>query len=135
MTKKLYLIFIVLYTFLLLYWMFFGFGRTANSEKSIQLVPFSTIYKMFLQIDNFKQFTINILGNIVVFIPYGFLGMITEKLKRAKLLFPIFILAISCIEFLQFITKRGFAEIDDVILNTIGVAIGFGIYKFFTKSH
>ena len=102
MIKKLYFIFIVLYTILLLYWMFFGFGRTANSEKSIQLVPFSTIYKMFLQIDNFKQFNINILGNIIVFIPYGFLGMISEKLKRAKLLFPIFILAISYIEFLQF---------------------------------
>lgn len=134
MTKKLYLIFIVLYTFLLLYWMFFGFGRNANSEKSIQLIPSSTIYKMFSEIDNFRQFTINILGNILLFIPFGFLGILFKKLKNPKFLLPVFILGISFVEFLQFISRRGFAEIDDVILNTIGVIIGFGIYKSFTKT-
>ena len=56
-----------------------------------------------------------------------------EKLKKAKFLFPVFILGICFIEFLQFITKRGYAEIDDVILNTMGVAIGFGVYRFLLK--
>ena len=133
MTKKLYFIFIILYTSLLLYWMFFGFGRTSNTEKSIQIIPFSTIYKMFTQVDDFKHFSINIIGNIVVFIPFGFLGFIFEKLKKAKFLFPIFILGISTLEFLQFITKKGYAEIDDVILNTMGVAIGFWSYLLLLK--
>lgn len=135
MIKKLYFTFIVLYATLLLYWMFFGFGRTSDSEKNFQIIPFSTIHKMFSQVENFRQFSINILGNILLFIPFGFLGILFEKLKKAKFLFPIFILGISFIEFLQFFTKRGFAEIDDVILNTIGVAIGFGIYKYLTKSY
>lgn len=134
MIKKLYLIFIILGTTLLLYWMFLGFGRTTNSEKTIQLVPFSTIFKMFSQINDFKRFAINILGNVLLFIPYGFLGILFEKLKNPKFLFPIFILAISFVEFLQFITKRGFAEIDDVILNSMGVAIGFGIYKLLVRN-
>ena len=90
---------------------------------------------MFLEIGNHKQFIINVLGNILLFVPFGFLGISFEKLKSAKFLFPIFILGISFVEFLQFFTKRGFAEIDDVILNTIGVAIGFGIYKYLTKSY
>ena len=135
MTKKLYFIFIILYTSLLLYWMFFGFGRTSDSEKNFQIIPFSTIHKMFSQVENFRQFSINILGNILLFVPFGFLGISFEKLKSAKFLFPIFILGISFVEFLQFFTKRGFAEIDDVILNTIGVAIGFGIYKYLTKNY
>ena len=135
MIKKLYFTFIVLYATLLLYWMFFGFGRTSDSEKNFQIIPFSTIYKMFLEIGNHKQFIINVLGNILLFVPFGFLGISFEKLKSAKFLFPIFILGISFVEFLQFFTKRGFAEIDDVILNTIGVAIGFGIYKYLTKSY
>lgn len=135
MIKKLYSGFIILYTLLLLYWLFFGFGRTSNVEKTVQLVPFTTIYKISTQVDDFKHFSINIIGNIVVFIPFGFLGIVFEKLKKAKFLFPIFILGISTLEFLQFITKRGYAEIDDVILNTIGVAIGFWVYRFFLKKH
>ena len=50
-----------------------------------------------------------------------------------RFLFPIFILGISTLEFLQFITKRGYAEIDDVILNTMGVAIGFWVDRFLLK--
>ena len=113
--------------------MFFGFGRTPNVEKTVQLVPFTTIHKMFTQVDDFKYFSVNIIGNIFVFIPFGFLGIFFEKLKKAKFLFPVFILGICFIEFLQFITKRGYAEIDDVILNTMGVAIGFWIYRFLLK--
>lgn len=135
MINKLYSGFIILYTLLLLYWLFFGFGRTSNVEKTVQLIPFTTIYKIFTQVDDFKHFSINIIGNIVVFIPFGFLGIVFEKLKKAKFLFPIFILGISTLEFLQFITKRGYAEIDDVILNTMGVAIGFWVYRFFLKKH
>ncbi len=135
MIKKLYSGFIILYTLLLLYWLFFGFGRTSNVEKTVQLIPFTTIYKMFTQVYDFKYFSINIIGNIVVFIPFGFLGIVFEKLKKAKFLFPIFILGISTLEFLQFITRRGYAEIDDVILNTMGVAIGFWVYRFYMKKY
>ena len=99
----------------------------------MQLGPFTTIYKMFTQVDDFKYFSVNIIGNIVVFITFGFLGIVFEKLKKAKFLFPVFILGICVIEFLQFITKRGYAEIDDAILNTMGVAIGFCVYRFFLK--
>ena len=81
MGKKLYFIFIILYSSLLLYWLFFGFGRTPNVEKTVQLVPFTTIYKMFTQAGDFKYFSVNIIGNIVVFIPFGFLGIVFEKLN------------------------------------------------------
>ena len=109
--------------------MFFGFGRTSENEKFIQLTPFVTISEMFSEADNYKQFIINILGNIILFIPFGFLGIIFEKLKKLKNLLPIFIIAISIIELLQYITNKVFADIDDVIINTIGVAIGFWIYN------
>lgn len=133
MIKKYYFIFIILYTLLLLYWMFFGFGRTPNSEKYIQIIPFTTLYKIFTQTNNIQHFIINIFGNILLFIPFGFLGILAEKLKKAKFLFPAFILCISCVEGLQHITRRGFAEIDDVLLNTLGVAIGFWFFRYFTK--
>ena len=48
-------------------------------------------------------------------------------------LFHLGFLGISTLEFLQFITKRGYAEIDDVILNTMGVTIGFWVYRFLLK--
>lgn len=37
---------------------------------------------MFTQVDDFKYFSVNIIGNIVVFIPFGFLGIVFEKLKK-----------------------------------------------------
>ena len=67
--------------------MFLGFGRTPNVEKNVQFVPFTTIYKMFTQVDDFKYFSINIIGNIVVFIPFGFLGIVFEKLKKQSFFF------------------------------------------------
>lgn len=38
-------------------------------------------------------------------------------------------------EFLQTISGRGFGEIDDVILNTTGMLIGFFLMKQFVKNN
>lgn len=37
------------------------------------------------------------------------------------------------IEVLQFFTQRGLCELDDVIHNTLGVVIGYGVYKVISK--
>lgn len=56
-------------------------------------------------------------------------------MNQFKWLFTIFFIIINIIEFSQFYFKRGYADVDDVILNTFGAVIGFFIYKkfFFIK--
>ncbi|GGG56872.1 hypothetical protein GCM10007332_18190 [Epilithonimonas arachidiradicis] len=75
------------------------------------------------------------LGNIILFIPYGFLGILYPKFNQFKWLLLVFFITINIIEFSQYYFKRGFADIDDVILNTLGLTIGYIIYKkwFFIK--
>ena len=69
----------------------------------------------------------NIIQNILLFIPLGFLiggkrGVITGVL-----------LSIG-IESIQFIFRLGYCELDDVLNNTIGAAIGSLLFKKFGKS-
>ena len=67
--------------------------------------------------------------NVIVFIP---VGMILGSLLRVKGSWAIALL-IGCsisltIESLQFFFLRGFSEVDDVMHNTIGCMIGYGVY-------
>ena len=67
--------------------------------------------------------------NVLVFIPVGLLiGLGFSKWPWWKAIGIGSIISIS-IEAIQFVTNRGFCEVDDVIHNTLGCVIGFGIAK------
>ena len=74
----------------------------------------------------FKQIFLNIL----LFVPFGILlPMVSMRFKN-----PIITVTTGCIlsgliEIMQYITGRGLTEVDDVITNTIGAAVGVVIYK------
>lgn len=70
--------------------------------------------------------------NIAFFYPFGFLlsGLDAPFLQKRKWLIIIFALTFSlCIEALQYLFHLGYAEVDDMIHNTFGSAIG--IVSFF----
>lgn len=75
--------------------------------------------------------------NVVVFVPVGlFMSCVSRRLKWWIVLLMGFGLSVS-IEALQFFFHKGFSEVDDVIHNTFGCAIGImivamikGIWKF-----
>ena len=68
---------------------------------------------------------VNIVGNILVFIPFGWIGLLIKKLNNLPLLLFLFISGISVIELAQYYTARGTADVDDVFLNTFGMLIGY----------
>ena len=69
---------------------------------------------------------IQILGNIVLFLPFGFL-MSELCIKRRVLLFAVLF---SCtIEIIQLISYRGLFEFDDILNNTIGAALGIIVFS------
>ena len=61
--------------------------------------------------------------------PYGFLGILYPKLNSYLYLSVVFIVVINILEFSQYYFNRGYAELDDVMLNTMGMSLGFIIYK------
>lgn len=135
---KIYPPFINIYTVWLLYMLFFLSSRDyPQIPYEIKYTPFDTIREYFFHVYYYEkiEFIKNIFGNIILFIPYGFLGILYPKLNQFRWSLISFFVVINIIEFSQYYFKRGMADIDDVILNTTGVIIGYIIYKkwFFIK--
>ncbi|PXW15191.1 MULTISPECIES: VanZ family protein [Chryseobacterium] len=133
MLKKIYKIIIVPYTLFLLYLMFLGMGRFQYEENLITVEPFFSTIK-FIQGPNKTIDIVSIvLGNIIMFIPFGFLGWIIPELKQLKPLMFGFISCIVIVEALQYFTRMGIFEVDDIILNTFGVYLGWEFCRMIEK--
>lgn len=129
--KRFFAVLITIYTILLLYMMFIGCDRETSSISYFQLIPFKTIHHFVCDDHIHTQiFLINIIGNIFVFSPFGFLGLSITKLNKILPITLSFIISISLIELTQSLTGRGVADIDDVLLNTLGMLIGYSAFKF-----
>ncbi|KFF23085.1 VanZ family protein [Chryseobacterium sp. JM1] len=133
MLKKFYKIIIVPYTLFLLYLMFLGMGRFQYDDNLITVEPvFSTIEFIHNTI-SWKDIVIIVLGNIVMFIPFGFLGWIFPRLRDLKILMYTFMASIVIVEALQYFTRMGIFEVDDILLNTLGVCLGWLLCGFIEK--
>ena len=94
----------------------------------INLMPFHTIVEFTMALmDGWDYIAImNLAGNIVMFIPLGFLlPYITKRALAFKQCMTISLVCILCAELIQIFTLLGSFDIDDLILNMIGVSIGF----------
>ena len=129
MFQKFYRITIPFYTFFLLYLMFFGFRRSQYDINIVRLLPMFSTFSFVKETIAWKTIFINVFGNIVMFMPFGFLGIVFPKLNDFKTLIINFVSAIIIIESLQYFTRFGVFDIDDIILNTVGGAIGFWFYR------
>ena len=132
MLKTIYKYTILPYTILLLYFMFFGFGRTQMEDNIVRVTPISSTFlfiKQCLLYSNYYSLTINLIGNVVMFMPFGGLGIVFPKLQNFKTLILYFICSIFTIEALQYFTRMGVCDIDDIAFNSIGVSLGYYITK------
>lgn len=76
-----------------------------------------------------RLFIKNVLGNIVLFIPYGIFASVMAKLDRPFHALGLVLFASVTVETTQLLIGRVF-DIDDIILNLIGGLVGYGIYRF-----
>ncbi len=122
----------ILYVMLLVYFLFFSeaYGRVADAEREYRynLVPFVEIrrfWKYREQLGLFALFT-NIFGNVLGFIPYGFILPVIFYGLRNGFLITMSGFGLSlCIETIQLVTKVGCFDVDDLILNTLGAMLGY----------
>lgn len=100
------------------------FRKTLTTPK-YNFVPFWSYFDSHVQLK--QAFIMGNIMNMVVFIPLGLLlGFSFEKIS-AKTVFIIGLALSISIEVLQFALKRGYSEFDDVIHNSIGCMLGFGV--------
>lgn len=77
---------------------------------------------------------INLVGNVVMFIPFGYLipAVFSSRWSFSKFLL-LFTALIILLETAQMLLRVGTGDVDDLFLNVIGGLLGFGIYRFFTN--
>ena len=125
----------LLYVLLLVYFLFFSeeYGRTVTEERLYRynLVPFVEIRRFWVYRDQLGMFAVftNIFGNVIGFIPYGFiLPVITHRCRNGFfIILSGFALSLT-VETIQLVTRSGCFDVDDLILNTLGAAMGYLIF-------
>ena len=75
-----------------------------------------------------KLFYRNIIGNIIMFIPFGFFVSYYLSLKRKRFVFFITFVISLVIESIQLSIGRAF-DVDDIILNMVGSLTGYYLYR------
>ena len=103
---------------LLLYQMLLS---TENASSGINIIPFREITRYEI---GSTLFFYNVIGNIALFIPFGY--FMSDKLKAKKTTHIIIISTIISLtaELIQYKIGRAF-DIDDVLLNVTGAIIGY----------
>jgi len=104
-------------------------------SQQLNLIPFRTL-KLFVGLldsgvrSHIYMAVINLGGNIIMFIPLGFLlPRVFPKLSSLSRVLLTTAAIISAVELIQLFTLVGSCDIDDLILNVFGSAIGFGLHK------
>lgn len=133
MGKKFYKIIIIPYTLFLLYLMFLGMGRFRYEDHLITVEPVFSTIKFIRGTSDWKNMVTIVLGNVVMFIPFGFLGWFFPRLQQVTPLIFTFISAIVIVEALQYFTRMRIFEVDDIILNTFGAYAGWLLYRKIEK--
>lgn len=75
-----------------------------------------------------KLFYRNIIGNIIMFIPFGFFTSYYLKLNKKRVIFYLTLVVSIVIELIQLKIGRAF-DVDDIILNMVGSLLGYYLYR------
>lgn len=77
---------------------------------------------------------INLGGNVVLFVPLGvFLPLLWASLRKLWRVLLVTAGTIVLVEIGQVLMLVGRGDVDDVILNVLGAAVGYGLYKLIEK--
>lgn len=119
----------------MIYFLFFAesYGRVQDpiSSYHYNLYPFveiSRFWKYRDQIGTSAMLT-NLVGNVVCFIPYGFiLPILTSEFRNGFLIVLSGFTISFGVEVIQMAARVGSFDVDDLILNTTGILIGYLLF-------
>ena len=135
----------ICYMILLIYFLFFSeeYGRDepyTTYQYNLRLFRELRRYLAYKEQIGSLYFLINVVGNVVAFMPFGFLVPVLYREQRREathnghyfrsFLFVTllgFVLSLG-VETIQLISKVGCFDVDDLMLNTSGVVLGYLIY-------
>ncbi|MFC5406472.1 VanZ family protein [Cohnella soli] len=131
--RKITLAVTVVYTLIILYFLFLAFGRTGTVDR-VSSYTFILVPDSFFRVPNLSDLLHPTLmdlvdiGNIAAFIPFGLLIPLLYRISFIRFI-TLFILSILIIETIQALSLLGSFDVNDAIQNSLGAALGFGAYK------
>ncbi len=122
-----------LYSAWMLYLLFFMRIDAPQEAIQVQLIPLRTLAKQLYELFTRRPIMpslVQLIGNTALFAPFGLLlPWCFTRLQKPRTLALTAILMEISIEALQGITQLGLCDIDDVILNLLGIACGYLLYR------
>ena len=118
--KEFYNFLFIIYILLLYYLLL----STEKAASGINLIPFKEMTRYSI---GSELFFYNVVGNIVLFIPFGYFVSDYLKAKKIHHILIVSILISLTVETIQYKIGRAF-DVDDIILNVIGAILGFMFY-------
>lgn len=127
----------LLYLIVLAYLLFFSstYGRTLEAGYRCNLVPMLEIMRGLKNIEKVgvQYILVNIVGNVAAFMPFGFLvPYLSEKKHNVVTILVLTFFFSLTVEVLQYVTRTGAFDVDDLILNSIGGVLGYVCYWILT---
>ncbi|GMK41420.1 membrane protein, VanZ family [Paenibacillus sp. CCS19] len=128
----------ICYIFLLLKILFLSrvsiaelFDSHRTFVRSINLIPFRSISEFLSGSSaNLARFAFgNVVGNILIFIPIGVYLSVLKSNKRVLTNLSMILVMTLLVEIIQGLAGIGTADIDDILLNSLGGWIGILVYK------
>jgi len=131
----------IIYLVVMVYFLFFSerLGRTPSDTYHYNLKPFTEIKRYMGHIEEIGSFNVmlNLLGNVLCFMPLGFVLPILSNRKWGLIrITAVSFLASVVVELTQLVTKLGSCDVDDIMMNTLGGFLGYlsflvcrGIYR------
>ena len=112
------------------------FRDSVPMDQGVNLIPLSTIAEYLQEITRGHRMAgiVNLFGNLAIFLPLGY--MVASLIPKMRRLGRILVLALClsmAIEASQYALAHGTADIDDVLLNVIGAALGYGLFVLTKK--
>lgn len=131
----------ILYLCALFYLLFFSerYGRTdASEEYHYNLVLFREIRRFYeyREILGIQSVLVNLVGNVVAFMPFGFFVPILWPKSRNLFTVALGSFCFSLfVETIQLVSKVGTFDVDDLFLNTLGGVFGYFLMRLLLVWH
>jgi len=102
-------------------------------EGPANFLPLKTILPYLFGEKGLMIALINLIGNIVLLVPIGFLVPLVYRNMTLKKSLVLAVTAGATIEIMQVVSRVGIFDIDDIILNALGVMIGYWTFAILAK--
>ena len=94
-------------------------------------VPFKTIVPELIGRGNHLIDIVNLIGNIIPFMPIGLLAPLVFRFISWQKALVLGVVTGLTFEMMEVVFHVGIFDVDDVILNGLGIMIGYGVFVLF----